>query len=87
MNFENNIQNIAISENLKGKKVIVGVSGSIAAYKSCDLIRLLRSHGAEVKVIMTAAAVEFISPLTMNKEMWCKQITQQNIQILLERNI
>jgi phosphopantothenoylcysteine decarboxylase/phosphopantothenate--cysteine ligase len=51
---------------LKGKKIILGVSGSIAAYKSAMLIRLLVKEGAEVKVIMTDAAKTFITPLTLS---------------------
>jgi phosphopantothenoylcysteine decarboxylase / phosphopantothenate---cysteine ligase len=51
--------------SLKGKKIILGVTGSIAAYKSAQLIRLLVKEGAEVKVIMTALAKEFITPLTL----------------------
>lgn len=50
---------------LRGKHIIVGVTGSIAAYKSAVLVRLLVKEGAEVKVVMTVAAKEFISPLTM----------------------
>jgi phosphopantothenoylcysteine decarboxylase/phosphopantothenate--cysteine ligase len=50
---------------LQGKKIILGVTGSIAAYKSAQLIRLLVKEGAEVKVIMTSIAKEFISPLTL----------------------
>ena len=51
--------------SLKGKKIIVGVTGSIAAYKSAQLIRLLVKEGVEVKVIMTSLAKEFITPLTL----------------------
>lgn len=50
---------------LKGKHVLLGVTGSIAAYKAAYLIRLLVREGAEVKVVMTAAAKHFITPLTM----------------------
>ncbi len=50
---------------LKGKKIILGVTGSIAAYKSAQLIRLLVKEGAEVKVLMTPLAKEFITPLTL----------------------
>jgi len=50
---------------LQGKKIILGVTGSIAAYKSAQLIRLLVKEGAEVKVIMTTLAKEFITPLTL----------------------
>jgi len=51
--------------NLQGKKVLVGVCGSIAAYKTAFLIRLLVKNGAEVKVIMTTSASQFITPLTL----------------------
>jgi phosphopantothenoylcysteine decarboxylase/phosphopantothenate--cysteine ligase len=50
---------------LKGKKILVAVSGSIAAYKIPVLVRLLVKEGAEVKVIMTPAAMEFVSRLTL----------------------
>jgi phosphopantothenoylcysteine decarboxylase/phosphopantothenate--cysteine ligase len=50
---------------LQNKKIIVGVTGSIAAYKSALLVRELRKAGAEVNVVMTAAACEFITPLTL----------------------
>ncbi|MDE7355753.1 MAG: bifunctional phosphopantothenoylcysteine decarboxylase/phosphopantothenate--cysteine ligase CoaBC [Rikenellaceae bacterium] len=50
---------------LKGKKILVGVTGSIAAYKSAVLIRRLVSAGAEVKVIATELAKQFITPLTL----------------------
>jgi phosphopantothenoylcysteine decarboxylase/phosphopantothenate--cysteine ligase len=51
---------------LAGKKVLLGVSGSIAAYKSALLTRLLVKEGAEVKVILTPAAKDFITPLTLS---------------------
>ena len=50
---------------LKGKHIILGVTGSIAAYKSAVLCRLLVGAGAEVKVVMTSLAKHFITPLTM----------------------
>ena len=50
---------------LKGKHIILGVTGSIAAYKSAVLCRLLVGAGAEVKVVMTSLAKQFITPLTM----------------------
>ena len=50
---------------LKGKHILLGVTGSIAAYKAAVLCRLLRGAGAEVKVIMTATAKQFITPLTL----------------------
>ncbi|MBO0949092.1 bifunctional phosphopantothenoylcysteine decarboxylase/phosphopantothenate--cysteine ligase CoaBC [Fibrella forsythiae] len=52
-------------EPLQGKRIILGVSGSIAAYKSALLVRLLVKAGAEVQVIMTEAAKAFITPLTL----------------------
>ena len=50
---------------LKGKHIILGITGSIAAYKSAVLCRLLVGAGAEVRVVMTSLAKEFITPLTM----------------------
>lgn len=50
---------------LKGKNIIIGVTGGIAAYKTAMIIRLLVKKGAEVKVIMTPLAKEFITPLTL----------------------
>ncbi len=49
---------------LAGKKILLGVSGGIAAYKSCELLRLLQKKGATVRVCMTDAATEFVAPLT-----------------------
>ena len=53
-------------ESLKGKKILLGITGSIAAYKSAFLCRLFIKAGAEVKVIMTNASKDFISPLTLS---------------------
>ena len=50
---------------LKNKKILIGISGSIAAYKIAFLTRLLVKEGAEVQIIMTQAAKEFITPLTL----------------------
>ena len=50
---------------LQGKKILLGVTGSIAAYKSAEIVRLIVREGAEVKVIMTKSAHDFITPLTM----------------------
>ena len=52
-------------EILRGKRILVGVSGSIAAYKSALLVRLLVKAGAEVQVVMTESAKAFITPLTL----------------------
>jgi len=51
---------------LKGKHILIGVTGGIAAYKTATIIRLLVKDGAEVKVIMTSHAREFITPLTLS---------------------
>lgn len=51
---------------LKNKKILVGITGSIAAYKSILLVRLLIKEGAEVKVVMTAAAKDFVTPITLS---------------------
>jgi phosphopantothenoylcysteine decarboxylase/phosphopantothenate--cysteine ligase len=52
--------------NIKGRKILVGISGSIAAYKAALLVRLLVKAEAEVQVIMTESAKEFITPLTLS---------------------
>jgi phosphopantothenoylcysteine decarboxylase/phosphopantothenate--cysteine ligase len=49
---------------MQGKRILLGVTGGIAAYKSADLVRRLVEHGAEVQVVMTAAAREFVTPTT-----------------------
>ena len=51
---------------LSGKKIILGITGSIAAYKAASLTRLLIKEGAEVRIVMTSAATGFISPLTLS---------------------
>src|SRR5687768_12253705 len=50
----------------KGKKILLGITGSIAAYKVPLIIRLLIKEGAEVKVVMTSAAKDFVTPLTLS---------------------
>lgn len=52
-------------DNLSNKRILLGISGGIAAYKSADLVRRLREAGADVRVVMTAAACQFITPLTL----------------------
>src|SRR5256885_15085201 len=49
---------------MQGKRILLGVTGGIAAYKSPDLVRRLRERGAEVQVVMTAGAREFVTPTT-----------------------
>ena len=50
---------------LPGKHILLGLSGGIAAYKACDLVRRLRDAGAEVRVVMTEGATRFVTPLTL----------------------
>jgi phosphopantothenoylcysteine decarboxylase/phosphopantothenate--cysteine ligase len=54
-----------LKDQLTGKKILLGVTGCIAAYKSCLIVRELVKRGAKVKVVMTPSAIEFISPLTL----------------------
>ncbi len=53
------------AEGLAGRHILLGITGSIAAYKAAVLCRLLRTAGAEVRVVMTPLAKQFITPLTM----------------------
>ena len=51
---------------LGGKKILLGISGSIAAYKSPLLLRLLIKNGAKVKVVLTPSAMDFVTPTTLS---------------------
>lgn len=50
---------------LKDKKILLGITGGIAAYKAAILVRLFKKHGADVKVVLTPSALSFVTPLTM----------------------
>ena len=50
---------------LKNKNILIGITGSIAAYKACDIIRLLRKNGSNVQAIMTKSSKQFIGKTTM----------------------
>ncbi len=52
--------------SVKGKKILLGISGGIAAYKCCELVRLFKRNEAEVRVIMTPSALNFVSPVTLS---------------------
>ena len=54
-----------MNNNLYNKNILVGVTGGIAAYKTCELVRLLVKEGASVHVMLTEAAQHFVTPLTM----------------------
>ena len=64
--------------NLNGKRVLIGVSGSIAAYKACELVRLFVKSGADVYVVMSEAATKFVSPLTFEALTRNKVLTQES---------
>jgi phosphopantothenoylcysteine decarboxylase/phosphopantothenate--cysteine ligase len=49
---------------MKNKKILIGITGGIAAYKTCSLVNMLIKEGADVRVVMTEAATKFVSPLT-----------------------
>ena len=51
--------------SLDGRRILVGLSGGIACYKACEVVRLLARDGARVRVVMTAGAREFVTPLTL----------------------
>lgn len=65
--------------NLNGKKVLLGVSGSIAAYKACELLRLLQKEGAEVRVAMSGAATKFVAPLSFASLSKCPVYTPEGM--------
>ena len=52
--------------SLQGKKIVLGITGSIAAYKACNIIRDFKKQGAEVQVVITPAGKEFITPITLS---------------------
>ena len=60
-----NYHQLIVSMSLKHKKILLGIGGGIAAYKSADLVRRLQDRGAEVRVVMSQSAMEFITPLTL----------------------
>jgi phosphopantothenoylcysteine decarboxylase/phosphopantothenate--cysteine ligase len=62
--------------NIKGKKILIGITASIAAYKTILLVRLLIKAGAEVKVVITPTAKEFVSPLVLSTLSKNKVITE-----------
>lgn len=67
--MDKDFKNNALTESnapLKGRHIVLGITGSIAAYKACTLIRLLVKAGAEVQVVITPAGKEFITPITLS---------------------
>lgn len=72
------------------KKILVGITGGIAAYKACELVRSLTKSGAQVKVVMTSAAKQFVTPLTLEtlseNAVSCDPFENSTIHIDLARN-
>jgi len=75
---------------MSGKNILIGVSGSIAAYKACELVRLFVKAGADVRVVMTEASKRFVTPLTFEalsgnavleekSESWCNDLNHIGI--------
>lgn len=64
-----------IPGRFSGRRILLGISGGIAAYKSCYLIRELVSQGAEVRVILTPSALSFVTPLTVSTLSGCEALT------------
>ena len=62
-----NLKKLSIRKNkmLKGKNILIGITGGIAAYKICELVRMYKRANANVKVVCTQNALNFITPLTL----------------------
>ena len=79
---------------LAGRRILLGVTGGIAAYKSCELIRLLRAEGARVQAVMTRAAREFIGPASLQAltgspvfdDLWDPRVADGMAHIALSRD-
>ncbi|NDI20188.1 MAG: phosphopantothenate synthase, partial [Burkholderiaceae bacterium] len=79
--------------SLANKKIVLGISGGIAAYKSAELVRALIQEGAEVQVVMSESAMQFITPVTMQalsgkpvfSSQWDTRITNNMAHIELSR--
>ena len=67
---------------MQGKRILLGVCGGIAAYKACELARELMRAGAEVQVVLTPAAAEFVTPLTFTaltgRQAWVAEFESLN---------
>jgi phosphopantothenoylcysteine decarboxylase/phosphopantothenate--cysteine ligase len=79
---------------LNGKKILLGITGGIAAYKAAELVRLLRKQGADVRVAMTPAATRFVTPVTMQAlsgqrvwtDLWDPEVPDNMAHIELSRD-
>ena len=72
--------------NLKDKNILLCITGSIAAYKACEIIRLLRKENAQVQVMLSHAAEQFIGVATLAALSNNKVITQSNNNIITKQN-
>jgi phosphopantothenoylcysteine decarboxylase/phosphopantothenate--cysteine ligase len=75
-----------MSGKLEGRLIVLGVTGSIAAYKAAELVRLLTAAGADVQVLMTRSATEFIGPLTL-ETLSRRRIMADPLELLPDRRI
>ena len=81
--------------SLQGKHILLGVTGGIAAYKACELLRLLVKAGADVEVIMTKAAAQFVGPLTFEtlsgkpvaEDMWDPKMRLPHISLRKNKDL
>ena len=69
--------------SMKGKKIVLGITGSIAAYKAAILIRGLIKKGAEVQVVITPAGKEFITPITLLSASFLLNVTEHGTVTLI----
>ena len=72
---------------LKGKKIVLGITGSIAAYKACNIIRLLVKQGAEVQVVITPSGKEFITPITLSALTQKPVVSEEPVPMLMPTNL
>ena len=81
--------------SLQGKHILLGVTGGIAAYKACELLRLLVKAGADVEVMMTKAAAQFVGPLTFEtlsgkpvaEDMWDPKMRLPHISLRKNKDL
>ncbi len=70
---------------LQGRKILLGITAGIAAYKACELVRLFKKQGAEVKVLMTENAKNFVSPLVLStlsqNKVYCEQFNYSDYDV------
>jgi len=75
-----------MSASLQGRLILLGVTGSIAAYKSAEIVRALTAAGADVQVLMSHSATAFIGPLTL-ETLSGRPVMQDPLELLPDRRI